>query len=49
MGDGGINIRVLWFHFMLTKQYKPSVSFNRYTWKNGLDGDWFKVHEWKMD
>ena len=48
MGNGGINIRFLWWHLQISKEWKPKVSFNKYHWDNKLADGWFKVHEWDM-
>ena len=48
MGSGGINIRILYWHFMLSKQWSLKISFNRYHWDNRLNDGLFKVYEWDM-
>jgi hypothetical protein len=48
MGNGGINIRFLWWHLQISKEWKPKVSFNKYHWENKLVDGWFKVYEWDM-
>lgn len=48
MGNGGINIRFLWWHLKISKEWKPKISFNKYHWDNKLADGWFKVYELDM-
>lgn len=48
MGNGGINIRILWWHLQISKEWRPKLLFNKYHWDNKLSDGWFKVYEWDM-
>lgn len=48
MGNGGINIRFLWWHLQISKSWRPKITFNKHHWDNKLEDGWFKIYEWDM-
>ena len=46
MGDLRINIRVLMWHLQISRNWKPSVSYNDY--HKNLEHGWFEVYEFEL-
>ena len=47
MGLKGINIRILFWHFKMTRRWMPTIEFNKYHWDNRLADGLAEVYDFR--